>query len=397
MKKIAAFLTALVLFIIIVIVIHFTIFDTVSVKSKGFGTWVNNYKDLSNNAIKENIGKDTVMLMGSSEFQRAKKSDSHPTNLFRSTDTDVMIVGAAYNQSLSHAITLGAVAPELKSKKAVLILSPSWFEKTGVRKEAYSVRFSESAYLNFMNNPDISDDVKNQVADRTVELLSTNPTMQRNVKSYNRSVLGKHKLNLADNVYFALRKQFLKEREYVSLDTVWKAKGEPDYKKFKKQMTEVTPDFDFMRQENQVRFDENPYHIRQSIYKKKFKPVEAKQKDVFIKRTFPESSPEYKDLELFLKVAKEENIKVKLILLPVNGYWYDYTGFTKDRRDVLPSQIKNITDKYDVDFTSFYGNDYNDGWLQDAFHPSKEGWVDISEQIYDFCHKDFQKNKKSSN
>ena len=51
------------------------------------------------------------------------------------------------------------------------------------------------------------------------------------------------------------------------------------------------------------------------------------------------SSPEYGDLECFLKICKAENIKPMLIVLPVNGYWYDYTGLTAKKRAVLSKNI----------------------------------------------------------
>ena len=380
MKKISAFFTALILFALSVLIIHCIMAKTMTVKSEDFGAWINNYKDLSSDAMRDNLDRNTVMLMGSSELQRAKNAESSPSQFCRRTGTDMMITGAAYNQCLSHAITLGALSPDLKSKKAVLILSPSWFEKTGVRKPAFSVRFSETAYLNFMNNPAISKETKKQVAERAENLLTVNPAMEKNVKSYNRVFLKGHRLNVLDRGYMVARKMFLREREYVSLNTAWKAAGLHREKTSEK----VKPDFNNMRDVCQVSYDQNPFHMREKLYRKNFVPVINKQRNAMKERTFPLTSPEYGDLELFLKVAQQEHIKVKIILLPMNGWWYDHTGFKGDRRNVLPEQIKAITAPYDVDFTSFYDKDYTDGWLQDAFHPSKKGWVDIDEEIYEF-------------
>ena len=69
MKKLAAFGTALVLFVISVIVLHFAVAGRVTAEDGGFGTWINTYKDMSYKAVAENIGEDTVMYLGSSEFQ----------------------------------------------------------------------------------------------------------------------------------------------------------------------------------------------------------------------------------------------------------------------------------------------------------------------------------------
>ena len=41
-------------------------------------------------------------------------------------------------------------------------------------------------------------------------------------------------------------------------------------------------------------------------------------------------SPEMKDLNIFLDIAKDLGVDVRVVLLPVNGKWYDYTGFPKE-------------------------------------------------------------------
>ena len=66
MKKLAAFGTALVLFVISVIVLHFAVAGRVTAEDGGFGTWINTYKDMSYKAVAENIdsknGTDNLVL-----------------------------------------------------------------------------------------------------------------------------------------------------------------------------------------------------------------------------------------------------------------------------------------------------------------------------------------------
>lgn len=68
-----------------------------------------------------------MVLMGSSEFNYGKRLIYHPRNIFRKQNMSLMTIGNVYNQSLSHAISLGAITPKLKKKKVVLLLSMSWF------------------------------------------------------------------------------------------------------------------------------------------------------------------------------------------------------------------------------------------------------------------------------
>ena len=59
MKKIKAFFIALASFAVVVLILHFTLARSLS-NNKGFGTWVNLYKDLSYSAISDNIGEDPL-------------------------------------------------------------------------------------------------------------------------------------------------------------------------------------------------------------------------------------------------------------------------------------------------------------------------------------------------
>lgn len=390
MKKIASFFTAIILFLISITIIHFAVAGSLKSNGKGFGTWINPYKDLSYSAIVNSLNDNSYMMAGSSEFQHGKGTPYHPTEIFRSMDMDVMCIGAAYNQCLSHAITIGAIAPELKNKKLVLILSPSWFDKVGVRKNAFAVRFSETQYMAMLKDPELSKPLKEKIAKRTYKLLSKAPAMQENVKKYNDIIL-ENKANFLEKIYFSIKKEILNEKEAININALWKISGRPKYNKFKEsgKITKKIPNWGEMEKKGDKEFQKiskhNPFHMKDNIYKSKFKPVLKKQKGAMSKREFWETSPEYKDLKLLLEVCKETNIKVEIILLPINGYWYDYTGFKEDARKVLPSQIRKVTDKYkNVKFISFFDRGYEDGFLEDAFHPAGKGWTEINEKAYKF-------------
>lgn len=386
MKKIKSFIIALVSFGIIVLILHFTFATSLS-NSKGFGTWINMYKDLSHSAISQNIGKDTPMMMGSSEFQHGRRSVCHPTKLFRKMDKDVMCVGAAYNQSLSHAITLGSVSDKMKGHKVNLILSPAWFDNQGVKKDAFSVRFSETQYIALMKNPSLSKELKQDIAKRTLELLENDKGTKNNVAMFTEHYL-ENDLGIVNRLYIFLREKMLTERERISINSMWKLKGEKEYEEFKKNVTGKVPDWEQLKEEADKKYftqsDNNEFGIRNRIYNKKFAHVKNKQKNIMKNREFRKDSPEYKDLDLFLRVCKEADVDVMLTLLPVNGKWYDHLGFDKESRSVLPGQIKEVADKYNVKWCSFYDEDYTAGFLEDVFHPAGKGWTEINESAYKF-------------
>lgn len=414
MKKIAAFFTAFILFIICTIIVHFAVSGTLSSTGKGFGTWTNPYKDLAYTAISKNIDDDTCLMLGSSEFQYGRKTPYHPTNMFRQLDMNAMCIGAAYNQSLSHAITLGSIGNNLKNKKVFLILSPAWFDKEGVKNVAFAVRFSETEYVEMLKNPNLSDELKRDIAQRCRTLLEEDPSLGGNVKRYTKLYVDEN-AGFFERRYSRFRIGFLREKEAINVSTLWKFSGKKKYEEFmhkkkgknnkaytprdEKKLSLTKTDWDYMKDlayEDYLKTPhDNQFHMLNRNYNKKIKPVLKKQKGAMVDRKFTTSSPEYGDLDLFLRVCDELGIESKIVLLPINGYWYDYTGFSRDARKVLPGQIKSVIDRHNgVHFVSFYDKGYDKGFLADVFHPTGLGWVDINQEAYDFFN---EKNKTGVN
>ena len=126
MKKINSFIAALLLLAMFTFVVHFVCANNdLRDKTGRFGTWYNTYKDLSYNALSQNLNKNSVLVLGSSEFRHGRKSQYHPGNLFRNTDINLVTVGGPFNQILFHTVALGSLQPHLKSKKVVLLISPT--------------------------------------------------------------------------------------------------------------------------------------------------------------------------------------------------------------------------------------------------------------------------------
>ena len=95
-------------------------------------------------------------------------------------------------------------------------------------------------------------------------------------------------------------------------------------------------------------------------------------------------SPEYGDLKLFLNVCDELELEVMLINVPVNGYWYDYTGFPKEEREKYYENIREIAKEYGVKLLDLSNHEYTPYFLKDIMHLGWKGWVYIDEGIYEF-------------
>ena len=141
-----------------------------------------------------------------------------------------MIIGASYTQSLFHAILVGAVSPELKRKEAILLVSPSWFKEKGIEPGAFAMRFSETEYLAFLRNSEISDDVKKEVADLVEERLSSFLEMQDKVKLYNK-VYAYGTATPAERIVASAQGMWAEKSDYLAFKNVL---GLTSFKKYQK-------------------------------------------------------------------------------------------------------------------------------------------------------------------
>ena len=389
MKKITAFITAFVLFIGVAVSAHVITNKKLETNNADFGTWISTKKDLSYRAVTSNIEDDTVLMMGSSEFHHGNKTPYHPTNIFRDLNMNVMCIGAAQNQSLSHAITLGAIAPDMKNKKVVLIVSPSWFAKKGVDGSGFSARFSESMYEAFLKNDQLSDETKKAITQRTKQLLELSPGAQKRAETAEKVILDKN-ASLEEKVTFASSRWVTEEKENINIGLMWKLAGGKNNSQYKQGEQSLEPDWDKLAQEADQSIEgktNNQFHMVDKLFKNKVEPTMKDQKDADLNRTYGDS-PEYGDLRLFLDVCREQNMEVMLIMLPVNGWWYDYTGFPKENRQAFQTEVEKVAQEYGVKTCNFFDQCYTPGFLEDVVHPAGKGWVRINEEAYKFFKQD---------
>ena len=304
----------------------------------------------------------------------------HPSAMFADSDFEPMLIGAGYYQSLSHAIALGAVGEG--QKKAVLFLSPQWFRKPGVLPQAFASRFSENDYMGMLQNENLSKETKQYIIDRTHALLKDDPKTRNRLSRYER-VWDTKTATTEDTLLANAWQGFLNEKERITVPllfdltakktnrtagnisinwTKWLAKAEKDGSRY---------------QENQFYIDEKNY--------KKLKPRLSKKKDSNKKAIHGYgSSPEYDDLRCFLDVCRDMDIKPLLVILPVNGYYYDYTGFPQTARETYYSNIRNLADAYNAQLADFSADEYTKYFFEDQVHIGRKGWVLINESLYNF-------------
>ncbi|MCB6994006.1 D-alanyl-lipoteichoic acid biosynthesis protein DltD [bacterium 210820-DFI.6.37] len=386
MKKVTAFLIALALFAATVCGVHSFVDRNTRFDPHSFGSWISQYKFFAGNEIKANMNKDTILVLGSSEFRHGTKMTTHPVNLFQDNSLNMMMVGAGYYQSLFHATELASIEDGMKKRKAVLILSPQWFTKTGVLAPAYASRFSEDNFIAMLQNKKISRETKEYLLSRSKKLLKGDPKTLERVEKYERVFFDK-KASFYDRSYVSLYRKFLKEKRKISIYTAARMKGVSSYDP-DKTGTHRTPDWEYYDQvaekEGKAKAGGNPFYVSDRVYEKKLKPQMEAKKDSEVNSSYA-VSPEYDDLECFLRVCEETGIKPMLVLMPVNGYWYDHVGFPKEERQAYYENIRALAEKYQAELADFGQDEYTRYFFLDKVHLGWKGWLAVDESIYRFA------------
>ncbi len=391
MKRIEAFCVALVLFVLTSSGLHAGL-SKVPWQTEGgcFNRWYSNYKDRSADALKENLDDQTMILFGSSEFGHLKTSPVYPANLFDRKEVDYQLLAQPYEQCLNHAISLGALSADLKSKKVILLLSPTWFEGKGVKEKAFAARFSDSLYLAMLKNPNLSKALKRKIADRTTRLLDADSGKRNRVGLYNAryldgtknpvrglcaGVLGRY---YTDKENAALRLEILKQdRLKNSPPKVYagdrnQKSGDPNWNLLWKQA-----------QERSEHVPDNPMHMEERAWRGEFSLRYNRARGIHQKTSMTKSQ-EYDDLELFLEICREEGIDARIIVQPINGYWYDHTGLAASEKETFHKKIGEMARTYGAGLDDLGRWDYHPRVLTDAVHPWEKGWLLLDEKIYDF-------------
>lgn len=389
MRKLRSFAFALVLFLILVACIHIAVENTsLKMENGRFGFWSSPYKNMSFSAISENITESAMLVMGSSEFNHGRDSDFHPRKMLSSSSADIITLGSAGNQILFHSIALGSLEKNIKNRKAVLLVSPTWFRKDGVTKSNYTKRFSESEYIMFMENESISPEIKKYVAERSAELLSDDPNKKSRAEIIHNAILNERR-NIFSRILYGIERFLTFERDRVSAAFAIRDIIEmPDIEMDENEISEESFDMSFERAEKRTKKSaDNPFSMRNSNWERKYLGKYKKEKDAH-NNSIHIDSKEFDDFEAFLRVCKDTGVKVKLVIMPVNGKWFDYIGSGRKQRREVTDKIIEMAEKYDTDYADLTVHEYEPYITKDATHPWSKGWVLINKEIFEYCEKD---------
>ncbi|UZN01182.1 D-alanyl-lipoteichoic acid biosynthesis protein DltD [Lysinibacillus sp. MHQ-1] len=124
----------------------------------------------------------------------------------------------------------------------------------------------------------------------------------------------------------------------------------------------------------------NEYMIENRAFKRLVNANFSKFKDMRKHEDYTES-PEYKDFQLVMDVLKDAGAKPLFISIPVNGYWYDYNGYPKERRQQYYEKMAQLLKDADVDYVDFTDHEYDPYFIMDTIHIGWKGWVYLDQHM----------------
>lgn len=390
MNKLVAFFFACILFFCTITGVDFVQKKYISANKIKYMYWNTDGRNNCEIALKTCF-KNGIPIFGSSELHSGDEI-AYPRSLLHAgySDFNMILFGRGYMQSLLHAINVGSLADDIPEKKCVLILSPQWFEGR-YSIDAFPSRLLERRYVAFLKNPNISLELKKRIVSRVLSLMEKDPEGLEKVKRYN-------------NVF--LNRKYILKHPIISLecllyDSFMEMKSTADYVKEVNSLNKpISNSFvlgstidwnkllvDAMTTGNDECTNNNLY-IYNDYYntyvKDKYENNIAKNS---CKNSNMYSTDEYDDLCLFLDVCVEVGIQPLIVSIPVNGRWYDFTGFPKSEREQYYQHIREICTKYNVPIADFSDKEYEEYFLRDIMHIGWKGWVYVDEAVYSFYNK----------
>mgnify|MGYP001447689580 CR=1 FL=1 len=327
--------------------------------------------------------KGDLFLLGSSEIGVDVPQNSIKFFPFKGAEYNVSCFGRAYTQDLQQATLLGGC--ELSENQNIaLIVSMQWFEDPeAMQAKNFAVNFSDIQFYNFLNNPKISEENKEYYAKRVYTFLTNAKKYPAEALYarlyYSKSPLKKYAMVIM-NPYYRISGNLsnIKDKALIYKEL----KALPN-KQSSKELKEVNwkNEYEEIQTENSKLVSTNQFKLQDDYYNKNLKDVVDKIKGNSAS-VDPIKSKEMDDYKFLLSVCRELNIKPYIITPPINGWYTDYLGLDKEKRDEYYNKVKTLAEEQNIDVLDLSENDYKQYFLMDIMHLGKEGWLNVSEGIY---------------
>lgn len=332
--------------------------------------------------MKANLDQNTLVLMGSSELAITNHKEYSFNKVFNTPDFHIMQIGGGYFQNIIHASILGALSDAISKKKVAIIESIQWFEDNDQKTEAFEERISKEVVYVALNNEELTHETKTKLINRIIYLSRGNQALKDTFERYKRVLVDKNPMGLDE---------WLMKLELLQYNYTLKNKFATNKKSLREKgmKSELASDINWDKLTSDTIIDaenntkNNPFGMEDKAFEKNYSDKVDKLKD-FRKDVNFQDSAEYDDYKLFLEIAKELGVEVKVILFPVNGKWYDHIGILKETRDKYYEKMKTIAKEYGASVWDLSDKEYDSYYMHDGIHPGWKSWVETNKMLYDY-------------
>ncbi len=336
---------------------------------------------------------DLLPLFGSSEVSGFPWD---ATVIFRNYPTGFMVfpVGWADTTCLTFLQEFAAIGSELRGKKVVISLSPSWFfARDMVFAFSYAGNFSMLHASQLAFSTDLSFDVKRAAAERMLEYPET----------VDRSPLLRFALrNLADGslkgrlLYYAMFPLGKLQNLVLDVQDHWASLEYIEAQKLSSDVTRRPAALDWhvlegnADRESRIERDNNPFGLRNDRWIDELHDRAAWDKDTRTDGAFLsmlQRTREWRDFDLMLRTLTELGARPLILSMPIDGTRFDNLGISASARRAYYAKLRKAVEPYGiplVDFSEFEQDPY---FLIDwEEHLSPKGWMHYAEILDAFYH-----------
>lgn len=320
-----------------------------------------------------------VPIYGSSELSRW--DPFHPSNYFETNDAAFTpyLIGKGGMTSIIHDLNFATHAKQLKNKQMVIIVSPQWFVKNGTDEQHFSPNYSSLQAYQLPFNKEVDEQVKRKLMQRLqqYDAVKNDTILSQLYNAYlNDKKVMFHALSVPAKAYISILKK--KDMYFTILMDKPTNRHQSDEVK-DKTWEELRAQAATYGEE---RTQHSRFYIDDRVYKHRneyIKSMEGKNK----RHSYAESL-EYDDFQLMLDILKESDAKPLFVIIPVNGAYYDYTGFPKKGRQDYYSRIKKQISDSDFTYADYSDHEYDPYFMRDTIHIGWKGWVYLNEDLQKF-------------
>ena len=321
-------------------------------------------------------------IYGSSELARLDRFN--PANYFQEVHEGFtpFLVGRGGTESLIHFLNFSEHVDQLKGKKIVFVLSPQWFNPQGADESHFVPNYSSLQGYDFAFNKQVDPVVKKMAIKRllTYSSVKNDPILSTLYKSEitNNPWIKREAIALRP-VAVIYRHLLAKKDLYYSLAGGLSRNRDLTPKVRNKSWSQLAQ---YAEQYGAKRATNNHFYIVNSQYNK-IKGFLPSNKNKDINRSYGKSI-EYGDFQLVLDILKQSGAKPLFISVPVNGPYYDYTGFPKEGRIAYYTRIKQQIEAEGFPVADFSSHEYDPYFMKDTIHIGWKGWVYTDQAIKQF-------------